>query len=101
MKRLNSIVHMVPEHHYPQNEWSSASEIQKYGLGQVRTVEKFFTTFGIHVKEQTVEHHLCRFVGKPMMKEFLPKLRANRMGIDYDKIDYVFKDPIPDEKRPI
>lgn len=32
-----------------------------------------------------------------MMKKFSPALRSDGMGLDYDKIDYEFKDPNPDE----
>ena len=88
MKRLNTLIGMSE---WPVEEWPQ-QERDLYTLGKVRTTEKFFKTFGIHIKEQTVEHHLCRFVGKPMMKEFLPALRDNRMGIDYDKINYEFVD---------
>ena len=95
MKRLNSIIGMGD---FPKSEWPQ-EDIHKYGLGNLRRVEKFFETFGIHVREQTVEHHLCQFVGKPMMKEFLPKLRMNRMGIDYDQIHYKFVDPEPNQKQ--
>lgn len=64
MKRLNTIIGMAD---WPTDEWPQ-QEKELYSLGNVRTTSKFFETFGIHVEEQTVEHHLCRFVGKPMMK---------------------------------
>ena len=64
MKRLNTIIGMAD---WPTSEWPQ-QEKDLYGLGKVRDTEKFFKTFGIHLKEQRVEHHLCRFVGKPMMK---------------------------------
>ena len=89
MKRLNSIIGME---RFPENQWVQ-DERDKYGLGQVRTTQKFFDTFGIHTESHTVEKHLCRFVGKPMMKVFLPALRSNGMGLDYDKITYKFVDP--------
>jgi hypothetical protein len=97
MKRLNTIIKMG---NYPPNEWVQ-DDIHKYGLGNVRQVEKFFKVFGIHVKKQTVEHHLCSFVGKPMMNVFLPALRPNRMGLDYEKINYEFVDPNPEVKNAI
>lgn len=90
MKRLNTIIGMAD---FPVSEWPQDDKI-RYGLGHVRKAEKFFETFGIHIAEQKVEQHLCRFVGKPMMKEFLPALRADGMGIDYDKINYRFTDPV-------
>lgn len=93
MKRLNNIIGMAKD---TGDDWQH-DEIDKYGLGQVRNTEKFFKTFGIHTETQTVEAHLCRFVGKPMMAVFMPALRPNRMGIDYDLIDYEFVDP--DKKK--
>lgn len=93
MKRLNTIIQMG---NFPESEWSN-EEIHKYGLGNVRNVEKFFKTFGIHVDKQTVEQHLCSFVGKPMMRVFLPALREDHMGLDYDQIHYEFVDPTPDK----
>ena len=68
-------------------------ESQKYGLGKVRTIHKFLSTFGIHLKDKKVEKHLCRFVGVPMQKVFVKHLRKDRMGIDYGKIQFQFKDP--------
>jgi len=89
MKRLNNIIGMAA---HPGDDWQHDEE-EKYGLGKVRDKQTFFDVFGIHTETQTVEAHLCRFVGKPMMKVFLPALRSNRMGLDYDKIQYRFKDP--------
>jgi hypothetical protein len=97
MRRLNTIIGMA---NFPKDQWYH-EEIEKYGLGNIRKTEKFFKTFGIHTETQTVEQHLCRFVGKPMMRLFLPALRENRMGIDYDKINYEFVDPAPNEKAGI
>jgi hypothetical protein len=91
MKRLNTIIQMAD---YPTDQWETR-DIHKYGLGKVRDVHKFFDVFGIHVQEHTVEHHLCSFVGKPMMRIFAPALRKNRMGLDYDLINYQWKDPNP------
>lgn len=94
MKRLNSLIGLIE---YPFSEWLQDDKTA-YGLGTIRNTSKFFKTFGIHTAKHTVEGHLCRFVGKPMMKEFLPALRKNRMGLDWDKISYVFVDPLPNEK---
>jgi [Skp1-protein]-hydroxyproline N-acetylglucosaminyltransferase len=94
MKRLNTIIGMG---NFPTSEWKQ-EDIHKYGLGRVRTTEKFFEVFGIHVNNQTVEHHLCSFVGKPMMRVFLPALRENHMGLDYEEISYKFVDPNPEAK---
>lgn len=88
MKRLNTIIQMDD---FPPNEWFMV-ERKKYGLGPIRTPQKFFDTFGLHVKAHRVEMNLCKFVGLPMMKEFSPFLRKDRMGLDYDKIHYKFVD---------
>ena len=43
-----------------------------------------------------VEHHLCSFVAHGgMHDQFTRYLRSDGMGIDYDKISYIFKDPRP------
>ena len=88
MKRLNTLIGMAD---WPPEDWPQQDK-ELYSLGKVRQTSKFFKTFGIHVETQTVEKHLCRFVGRTMMKIFLPALRDNHMGIDYDKINYEFKD---------
>ena len=94
MNRLNSIIHMAS---HPTNKWVHTDEI-KYGLGKVRETQLFFDVFGIHIKEQRVEKHLCKFVGRPMQDEFIPALRSNAMGLDYEKITYRFVDKWPNEK---
>lgn len=92
MNRLNAIIHMEnPTKDGVPHEWLKAEEL-KYGLGKVRDLQRFFDTFGIHTKEQRVEKHLCRFVGRPMQKEFIPFLKKNGMGLDYDAITYRYVD---------
>jgi hypothetical protein len=98
MKRLLGIVHMNPE--VDPKTWNHA-ELDMYGVGLVRTPEKFYELFGIDVVQQTTEKHLCRFVdgdtGK-MHKLFHDQhLRRDGMGIDYADIDYKFVDPNPNE----
>jgi len=69
-----------------------------YGLGRARTLETFFSTFGIHVENQTIENHLCWFVGEQMHRAILPRaLRNDGMGIDYHQVDFKFVDPAPDQ----
>mmetsp|Transcript_12765 Transcript_12765/g.21217 ORF Transcript_12765/g.21217 Transcript_12765/m.21217 type:complete len:572 (-) Transcript_12765:49-1764(-) len=94
MKRLNGIIAMGdPGDHYDH------TDEQKYGLGKIRTTKKFFDTFGIHTDTQIVEEGLCSFVGKPMMKEIQPHLRNNKMGIDYDEIDFQYLSAATKKKR--
>mmetsp|Transcript_13569 Transcript_13569/g.27555 ORF Transcript_13569/g.27555 Transcript_13569/m.27555 type:complete len:567 (+) Transcript_13569:160-1860(+) len=96
MYRLLGVVHMNPE--IDRKEWDHTEE-SKYGLGGVRTPEKFYSTFGIDVVHKRTEQHLCRFVETGIMhKKFTPFLRKDGMGIDYDKINYKFKDPLNGEK---
>lgn len=97
MTRLNTIIGM--NHTYTNNDddWIQI-DIKKYGIGNVRSLQTFFNTYGIHPKEQYVENHLCRFVGRQMQAKFLPFLRKDGMGIDYSRIHYQFKDPAPNEK---
>ena len=94
MKRLNGIIGMGD----PEDDYYHEEE-EDYSLGHVRTKEKFFKLYGIHPETQTVEDNLCRFVGKPMQNMFKPALRANRMGLDLDTIDYEYKDPDRGKKR--
>jgi len=89
MRRLNSLIGMDA---FPREDWLTNEE-ESYGLGKIRDSQTFFDVFGIHSETHSVEHHLCKFVGKPMMKEFLPALREDKMGIDYSKISYRFHDP--------
>lgn len=95
MKRLNGIIGMgdVGETFYDADE-------RTYGLGQVRPKEKFYKLYGIHTDTKKVEDHLCQFVGKPMHAMFKPYLRENRMGIDFSKIDFEYKDPDAGKKTP-
>jgi len=94
MQRLNGIIGMGD----PNDEYDHAEEYM-YTLGKIRAKEKFFRTFGIHTETQTVEHHLCQFVGQPMQRLFLRAMRDDLMGLDYDKINYEWKDPNPTPKK--
>ncbi|KAL3925353.1 MAG: hypothetical protein SGILL_000462 [Bacillariaceae sp.] len=69
----------------------------KYGLGHVRSKEKYFDTFGIHPKSESVESHLCSFVQKKMHLLFTDFLRDDGIGIDYNKIDFQFQDTMMKE----
>jgi hypothetical protein len=67
-----------------------------YGLGQVRSKEQFFATFGIHPETKTISEGLCDFVqgirlAKSMDSAFRPFLRYDKMGIDYGRINYQHK----------
>ena len=94
MKRLNGIIGMGD----PEDEYFRVEE-EDYRLGQIRTKEQFFRLYGIHANTKTVEDNLCKFVGKPMHFMFKKHLRENRMGIDFSKIDFEYKDPDKGKKQ--
>ena len=93
MNRLNAIIEMT---NGETKDWIKGDAL-KYGTGKVRPLKKFFDTFGIHTGTQTVEKNLCKFVGRPMQEEFMPFLRSDGMGLDYDKITYRFVNRWPVE----
>lgn len=89
MARLLGIVHMNPE--TPKTFWGHEEE-EMYGIGGVRTPEKFYETFGIDVVAKKTEKKLCQFVEAGQMhRQFIPKLRPDGMGIDYTNISYKYK----------
>jgi hypothetical protein len=94
MKRLNGIIGMGD----PNDEYYHGDE-EEYGLGQARNKEKFFKLYGIHTDTQTVEDHLCTFVGKPMQTMFLPHLRKNGMGLNVDEIAFEWVDTKSTKKQ--
>ncbi len=90
MNRLKGIIHTNPE-------ISSYNTIEErvYGLGNVRTTQKYFDTFGIHPSSHSVEKNLCSFVEKDMHELFTKYLRSNKMGIDYSQITFKFSGDDP------
>jgi hypothetical protein len=87
MKRLNGIIGMGD----PGDNFYEVEE-KEFGLGHIRTKEKFFKLYGIHTDTKKVEDNLCKFVGKPMQAAFVPYLRDNRMGIDFSMIEFQYVD---------
>jgi len=68
-----------------------------YGLGSVRRPETFYRTFGIYPEKSKMEPKLCDFVRgigphKSMHTQFAPYLRWDGMGINYDKITYLYRE---------
>lgn len=93
MKRVVGIVRQNPK---DDSSWDHRDE-EIYGLGGVRTPEKFYETFGIHVANLTTEMHMCKWVDaetNSMHTQFTPHLREDGMGINYDEISYRFRDPL-------
>ena len=80
LKRATSIIGMAPD--VDPSTWDH-SEIDKYGLGKVRSLDLFYKVFSINVKERTAVQ-LCPFVKTGIMhKNFQKYLRPNGLGIDY------------------
>lgn len=97
LKRLASIIQL---NNRPSDEEPVdyiRVEEKLYGLGSARSPQTFYKTFGVNVENQSMENHLCWFVGENMQKRFLPHLREDGMGIDYETLNYSFQDPAPDQ----
>jgi hypothetical protein len=92
--RLNAITGMLGGYGKKHSTASDRVTVEKetYGLGRVRSKEKYFKTFGIQPGSQSVERHLCSFVQKEMHERFTLFLRENGIGIDYNKISIEFHD---------
>ncbi|CAJ1935256.1 unnamed protein product [Cylindrotheca closterium] len=96
MQRLNTIIELQTNdnggHVFPK-------EMKEYGTGQVRSVDRYYDTFGYHRDTKTMEPNMCMFViTQAMNKQFIPALRPDTMGIDYshDNLkNFVFKDRWP------
>jgi [Skp1-protein]-hydroxyproline N-acetylglucosaminyltransferase len=90
LARLTGMTGMAGE---KKTEYHHVDE-KKYGLGHVRDKDKYYRTFGIHPKTRTVEGHLCNFVQESMHRQFTPYLRADGMGVDYNQINFEYKDKL-------
>jgi hypothetical protein len=96
MERLFNIIGMNTNNKYGNNipSWN-VLEVERFGIGKTRTLEKFFSCFGIHVNERITERKLCDFVTSSMMhNSFLKHLRPDGLGINYDDIDFRFHELI-------
>ena len=84
LKRSMSIIGMAPD--VPPEEWDH-SEIDKYGIGNVRSVDLFYKLFLIDVQARKATQ-LCPFVksGK-MHNNFQRYLRPDGRGIDYSNLE--------------
>jgi len=96
-KRLVSIIQMTP-FNKTIPDWNQ-SEKEKYGLGNVRPLSKFLETFGIHLDTMTIEYNLCHFAGDRMQKIFIPALRKDGMGLDYNKIHFKYKNKLKNNQN--
>jgi hypothetical protein len=95
IRRMNTIMGFWDR---PLDQWYH-EEADKYGVGQIREIEKYYRTFGIDIEAQTVEGYLCRFVGKIMMRYMIPAMRKDHMGVDYDKIVFEYTNPYTETNK--
>jgi [Skp1-protein]-hydroxyproline N-acetylglucosaminyltransferase len=78
-----------------------------YGVGTVRSRDKFFTTFGIHTTTRHIEPGLCDLVqgihGHPLsLHDMLtPYLRHDGMGIDYRGVKLAYRKIAPPPEAPV
>ncbi|KAL3910759.1 MAG: hypothetical protein SGILL_007565, partial [Bacillariaceae sp.] len=93
-QRLNGIAGTTS----PAEEFFDLKQ-DRYGLGEVRTKEQYFDTFGIHPSTRSVEEGLCDFVQgsfgvkSSMHAMFSPSLSYDNMGIDYSRVYYQHRTP--------
>ncbi len=84
LRRATSVIGMAPD---IDERTFDHRELDKYGLGKVRKLETFYKTFLIDVKNRKAMQ-LCPFVNTGKMHRiFQPNVRANRLGIDYSKLE--------------
>jgi hypothetical protein len=80
LKRGTAVIGMAPD--LDPASWDH-SELERYGLGSVRSVDLFYRLFLIDVKARKATQ-LCPFVNSGIMhRDFQPYLRADGLGIDY------------------
>jgi hypothetical protein len=81
LKRALAVIGMAPD--LDPSTWDHR-QINKYGIGKARPLEQFYELFLINpVKRKAVQ--LCPFVNSGIMhRQFVPHLRPNGMGIDYN-----------------
>lgn len=82
-------------HHLEKLLLANEVDSDPFGLGLVRTSQQFYKCFGIHMNEHITEHRMCEFVtAGNLHDEFIPHLRSNGMGIDYNGINFRFHELI-------
>mmetsp|Transcript_11101 Transcript_11101/g.23271 ORF Transcript_11101/g.23271 Transcript_11101/m.23271 type:complete len:770 (-) Transcript_11101:94-2403(-) len=90
--RLNVLTEMKSEDDVPS--WDETDK-ELFGAGPVRQLKKFFSCFGVHVRQLITEQKLCDFVvSGNLHDEFVGNMRSNGMGIDYDEINFRFHELI-------
>lgn len=84
LKRATSVIGMAPD--IDPASWDH-SEIDRYGLGTVRSLSLFYKLFLIDTHERKATQ-LCPFVKSGIMhREFQVNLRSDGLGIDYSSLE--------------
>jgi hypothetical protein len=84
LKRATAVIGMAPD--LDPACWDH-SELQRYGLGSVRSTQLFYKLFLIDVNARKATQ-LCPFVKSGLMhKAFQPHLRPDGLGIDYSQLE--------------
>lgn len=84
LRRATAVIGMAPD--IDPSTWDH-SEIEKYGLGKVRSLETFYKLFLIDpVNRKAVQ--LCPFVSSGIMhRDFQKLLKPDGLGVDYSKLE--------------
>ena len=86
LKRGTAIIGMAPDV-AAGGDWDR-SELDRYGLGSVRSTALFYKLFLIDVQARKATQ-LCPFVNPGIMhRDFQPYLRADGNGIDYTYLEH-------------
>lgn len=84
LKRGTAVIKMAPD--LKDSDWDHR-ELERYGLGTVRTTELFYKLFLIDTQARKATQ-LCPFVKSGLMhKAFQPYLRTDGLGIDYSQLE--------------
>lgn len=84
LKRGTAVIGMAPD--LAEDAWDH-SELDRYGLGKVRSTELFYKLFLIDTAARKATQ-LCPFVKSGLMhKAFQPYLRSDGNGIDYSQLE--------------
>lgn len=84
LKRATAVIGLAPD--LDESLWDH-SELERYGLGTVRSKELFYKLFLINTHARKAVQ-LCPFVNSGIMhRDFQPYLRADGNGIDYSFLE--------------
>jgi len=62
------------------------TDVDKYGLGDVRPIEKFWKLFGVDYSKRTVANNCLAATSASIHRALVPFVRADKRGIDYSHV---------------